>query len=69
MVVSIPSGENKMRAVLIYDRLDFAGVWFLRKALLHAPNVFRCVPQHIILCANEQELPLDIFYLDELWLL
>ena len=28
-----------MRAVLIYDRLDFAGVRFLRKAFFHAAGL------------------------------
>ena len=37
--------ENKLRAVLIYDRLDFAGVRFLRKAFLNAVNVFCGVPK------------------------
>ena len=58
-------GENKMRAVLIYDRLDFEGVRFLRKAFFHAADIFCGVPKHVVLCADKKQLAADILDLYE----
>ena len=49
-----------MCAVLIYDRLDFAGVRFLRKAFFHAADIFCGVPKRIVLCADKKQLAADI---------
>ena len=58
-----------MRAVLIYDRLDFAGVWFLRKAFFHAADIFCGVPKRVVLCADKKQLAADILDLYEFLLL
>ena len=54
-----------MRAVLIYDRLDFAGVRFLRKAFFHAADIFCGVPKRVVLCADKKQLAADILGLYE----
>lgn len=58
-------GENKMRAVLIYDRLDFAGVRFLHKAFFHTADIFCGVPKCVVLCAYKKQLAADILDLYE----
>ena len=54
-----------MRAVLIYDRLDFAGVRFLRKAFFHAADIFCGAPKCVVLCADKKQLTADILDLYE----
>lgn len=54
-----------MRAVLIYDRLDFAGVRFLRKAFFHAADIFCGVPKCVVLCADKKQFAADILDLYE----
>ena len=51
--------------MLIYDRLDFAGVRFLRKAFLHAADVFCGIPECVILCTDKKQLTADILDLYE----
>ena len=58
-------GENKMRAVLIYNRLNCAGMRLLRKAFLHAADIFCGVPKCIILRADKEQLTADILDLYE----
>ena len=58
-------GEYKVRAVLIYDRLDFAGMRFLRKTSLNTANVFRGIPKRIILRTDKQQSAADILNLYE----
>lgn len=57
-----------MRAVLIYDRLDFAGVRFLRKAFFHAADIFCGVPKSVVLCADKKQLAADILDIYEFFL-
>lgn len=61
-----PLRKDKVGAVSINHCFNLAFMRLFRKALFHTADILCGIPQCIILCANEQELTLDVFYLDEL---